>query len=68
FNSRMNTYSESAEKLSYELANAAQGIANLILHAPPIQNDWKIEAVNKFYDLYYKQVKAERANLSKFTS
>jgi hypothetical protein len=68
FNSRMNIYNESAEKLSYELGNAAQGIANLIINAPPIQSDWKIEAVNKFYNQYYEQARAEQVNLSKFTS
>lgn len=68
FNSRMNTYSESAEKLADEIRKAAAGIASLIKSAPQWQNNWQIDAENQFFNQYYIEVKTEQKGLSKYSS
>lgn len=68
FNSRMSIYSEKAEKLSDTIGAASSGIAKLIKNVPVRDTDWKINAVNKFYQQYYNSTDPEQTDLPKFTS
>ena len=66
FNSRMNKYSEKAEKLSDTLKKVSASIAKLILQAPAFQNDWNIGARTSFRDQFYKNEEAHQASLPKY--
>lgn len=68
FKARMREDSREAEELENKIKAISGSIANCINNVPQWQNDWQINAINQFYQLYYKGSNPEQTNLPKFTS
>lgn len=67
FTVRMHRDSSSSEKLSQVLYSKASDIASVINKVPDWRNDWKIEAENVFFQLYYKQQNSSQRDLPTYT-
>jgi hypothetical protein len=67
FNLKMSADSPKAELLSEKLKPLARAIAVAIENAPDCQTDWKIDAANAFYQIFYDNVRAVQSQPPKFT-
>lgn len=68
FKARMREDSREAEALEDKIKAIAGSIAKCINSVPEWQSDWKITAVNEFYNLFYKGKSPEQIELPKFSS